>query len=212
MPPFLPAGPGPSRTVRLCTRHSLAGKRGWKQSDGADATLVRMLAPILQGFIHYVIDDAAGLDEDTRKSLLESLGDWPLQQIRKSIRKCLFTTEQRWRAAHPTSKDMDCSGLWRGLPIPLSATDISTDGISTLVLSVTRSGNLDTIISHQQEEGGKLLNTYRAIVVDASGSYEMTLSVNGGAEFRAPTLAPLPAPTPKDAAAPGDESDADPND
>jgi hypothetical protein len=90
---------------------------------------------------------------------------------------------------------MSCSGLWRGFPIPLSVTDIS--GSSTLVLSVTRSGNLDEIISHQQEEGGKSLHTYRATVVDASGNYEMTLSVGGGAEVCAPTLASLPNPTPK---------------
>jgi hypothetical protein len=88
---------------------------------------------------------------------------------------------------------MVCTGLWRGLPIPISATDDS----SNLVLSVTRSGNLDEIISHQLEKGGKSLHTYRATIVDASGNYEMWLSVGGGAEDRAPTLAPLPTPTPK---------------
>jgi hypothetical protein len=143
--------------------------------------------------MHFVIKDAVGLDEETRKSLLESLGDWSLQQIRASIRQCLFTTEQVWRAPRSTLKAMDCSGLWHGLPIPLYA----TDGSSNLVLSVTRSGNLDTIISHQQVEGGKSLHTYRAEVVDASGNYEMWLSVGGGAEDRAPTLAPLPTATPK---------------
>jgi hypothetical protein len=193
VPAFVPAGPGPSRTVRLCTRHSLAGLRGWKSSDGADVTLVKMLGPILRDFMHFVIKDAVGLDEETKKSLLESLGDWSLHQIRSSIRQCLFTTEQLWRAPHSTTKDMSCTGLWRGLPIPISA----TDDISNLVLSVTRSGNLDEIISHQQEEGGKSLNTYRAEVVDASGNYEMWLSVGGGAEDRAPTLAPLPTATPK---------------
>jgi hypothetical protein len=192
VPAVLPARPGPSRTVRLCTRHSLAGIKGWKLSDGADVTLVKLLAPALQGFMHYVIADA-GLDEDTRQSLLQSLGGWPPLLIRQSIRHCLFATEQLWRAPRSTTKDMVCSGLWRGLPIPLSATDVS----SNLVLSVTRSGNLDEIISHQQEKGGKSLDTYRARVVDASGNYEMWLSVGGGAEVCAPTLAPLPAPTPK---------------
>ncbi len=154
---------------------------------------MKLLAPALQGFMHYVIADA-GLDEDTRQSLLQSLADWTLQSIRKSIRQCLFfTTEQLWRAPRSTSKDMHCSGLWHGLPIPIYATDSS----SNLVLSVTRSGNLDEIISHQQEEGGKSLHTYRATVVDASGNYEMTLSVGGGAEVCAPTLASLPNPTPK---------------
>jgi hypothetical protein len=139
-----------------------------------------------------VIADA-DLDENTRKSLLQSLSDWPPLSIRKSIRQCLFTTEQVWRAPRTTSKDMHSTGLWRGLPIPIYATDVS----SNLVMSVTRSGNLDEIISHQQEKGGKSLNTYRARVVDASGNYEMWLCVGGGAEVCAPTLAPLPAPTPK---------------
>ena len=94
------------------------------------------------------------------------------------------------------------------LRLPGDLGDLVADLI--FAMTPTRYGDLDTIIESQLNvpNGGKRLVTYRAIVFDNEGCFRMKQSVDGGSEFPAPRLDPLPTPTPKDAAG-ADSSDTD---
>jgi hypothetical protein len=100
------------------------------------------------------------------------------------------------------------AGLIRGGAAPGGLGDLVADFI--FAMTPSRDGDLDAIIESQLNvpDGGKKLLTYRAFVFDDEGRFRMTQSVDGGSEFSAPRLDPLPNPTPKDAAG-ADSSDSD---
>ena len=184
------------------------GKRR-KVGGWVHASLGRILALAFREFLQHVITYAAGLEDPTRDILLQCLADWTLCRMRRSMCVGLFMAEHvftKLRAAGDCPKG---AGLIRGGAAPGGLGDLV---VADFIFAMTpsRDGDLDAIIESQLNvpDGGKKLLTYRAFVFDDEGRFRMTQSVDGGSEFSAPRLDPLPNPTPKDAAG-ADSSDSD---